>query len=102
MTATVPTDTEEGLRRVERMKKMEAAKIAPLALFLASDAASEVNGQVFGVRANEVYLFSQPEMARSIHSERGWNATTLGERIVAAWKPAFSSNIGGAGAWDPM
>ena len=42
--------------RIEKAKKMEAAKIAPLAVYLASEAAASVSGQIFGIRANEIYL----------------------------------------------
>src|SRR5581483_5309594 len=39
MTAGIPTETPEQKARVEKMKKMEARKIAPLAVYLASDRA---------------------------------------------------------------
>jgi len=42
--------------------------VAALAVYLASDAAGEVNGQLFGVRAGEVYLYNSPEIDRQILS----------------------------------
>ena len=39
---------------------MPAAYVARLAAFLASDAAAGINGQLFGVRGREIFVFSQP------------------------------------------
>jgi NAD(P)-dependent dehydrogenase (short-subunit alcohol dehydrogenase family) len=41
MIGSIPTETPEQQARVEKMKVMETAKIAPLAVFLASDAAQD-------------------------------------------------------------
>lgn len=42
--------------------------VAPLAVYLASEASGEINGQLFGVRGGEVYLYSQPIIDRQILS----------------------------------
>ena len=55
---------------------MTPAKIAPLAVYLASDAASDVNGQIFAVRNNEIFLMSQPRPVRSVHRGEGWTPET--------------------------
>jgi len=47
MISSIPTETDEQRDRVARLQKMETAKIAPLAVFLASDAAADVTGQIF-------------------------------------------------------
>src|SRR5206468_7896888 len=72
MTASIPSETPEQKARVEKLKKMESAKVAPLAVVLASDRAAHVSGQIFGVRANELYFFSQIRMIRSMHRSEGW------------------------------
>ena len=59
MIGTIPAETPDQKARLEKLKKMETAKIAPLAVYLASDASQGVTGQIFGVRANELFLFSQ-------------------------------------------
>src|SRR5688572_26714290 len=51
MTSSIPANTPEEKERVEQLKKMETRKIAPMAVFLLSDAAEKVTGQIFGVRA---------------------------------------------------
>ena len=77
MIGTIPTETEAQKIRVEKIKKMGPEHIAPVAVFLASDAAREVSGQVFGVRGKEIMLFSHMRPARSIHHDLGWTAERL-------------------------
>ena len=89
MTATIPADTPENIARIEKMKKMESGKIAPLAVYLASDQAAKVTGQIFGVRANEIYFFSQIRMTRSVHRSEGWTPETLRDHMLPALKTSF-------------
>ncbi|WP_270995509.1 SDR family oxidoreductase, partial [Listeria seeligeri] len=67
MTSSIPAETDEEKARVEKLKKMEADKVAPMAVYLASAAASAITAQVFAVRANEIMLMSQPRPLRSVH-----------------------------------
>src|ERR1700716_4341501 len=67
MIDSIPAQTDEEKRRIERFQQMTPEKIAPLVTYLASDRAEGVTGQVFGVRNNEVFLFNQPRPIRSIH-----------------------------------
>jgi NAD(P)-dependent dehydrogenase (short-subunit alcohol dehydrogenase family) len=103
MTATIP-DTPENRPRIEKMKKMEAAKIAPLAIYLASDAAAKVSGQIFGVRANEIYLFNQIRMIRSVHRSEGWTPETIAEHAMPAFEASFFQNVPSMmlTPWDPI
>ena len=66
MTASIPAETPEQQLRVERMKTMSADKIAPLVVYLASDASKEVTNQIFSVRKNEIVLFNKPRPIRSM------------------------------------
>jgi NAD(P)-dependent dehydrogenase (short-subunit alcohol dehydrogenase family) len=104
MTASVPTDTPEAQARMEKLKTMEPRKIAPLAVYLASDAAAEVSGQIFGVRANEIYLFSQPRVIRSVHRSEGWTPESIVEHAVPAMRNAFYDNVASPTltTWDPI
>jgi NAD(P)-dependent dehydrogenase (short-subunit alcohol dehydrogenase family) len=79
MIGTIPTETEAQKARVEKIKKMGPEHIAPMAVFLASDAAKEVSGQVFGVRGKEIMLFSHMRPIRSIHHDAGWTPERLAE-----------------------
>ena len=89
MISSIPTDTPEQAARVEKMKKMETRKIAPLAVFLASDQATDVNGQIFGVRANEIMLFSQNRPIRNVHRAEGWTPETVADTAIPAMRSSF-------------
>jgi len=79
MTSSIPANTPEEKDRVEKLKKMEPRKVAPMAVFLVSDAAAKVTGQIFGVRANEIMLFSQPRPIRSVHHMPEWTPEAIAE-----------------------
>lgn len=104
MTATIPADTPENIKRIEKMKKMESAKVAPLAVYLASDAAAKVSGQIFGVRANEIYFFSQIRMIRSMHRSEGWTPESIAEQAMPAFEASFFPNVPSLvlTPWDPV
>ncbi|HBP0042086.1 SDR family NAD(P)-dependent oxidoreductase [Pseudomonas aeruginosa] len=104
MTASVPTDDPETAARMEKLKTMEPRKIAPLAVYLASDAGAGVSGQVFGVRANEIYLYSQPRVLRSVHRSDGWTPESIAEHAIPAMKNSFYENIPSPQltTWDPI
>jgi NAD(P)-dependent dehydrogenase (short-subunit alcohol dehydrogenase family) len=104
MTATIPEDTPENIVRVAKLKKMESRKIAPIAVYLASDAAARVSGQIFGVRANEIYLFSQPRILRAMHRAEGWTPETIAEHAIPAMEPDFFPNQPSMAviSWDPV
>lgn len=89
MIGSMPTETPEQKARVERLQKMETHKIAPLAVFLASDAAADVSGQIFAVRANEIFLMSQIRPLRGMHTAEGWTPQTVAERVLPALRPSF-------------
>ncbi len=101
---TIPTDTPEEKARVERVKTMTAAKIAPLAVYLASDLSKDVTGQIFAVRKNEIFLMSQPRPLRSIHRGEGWTPQTIAEHAMPALKTAFYplDRSGDIFSWDPV
>ncbi len=104
MIGTIPTDTPEQQARVEKLKQMTPDKIAPVAVFLASDAAAEVTGQIVAVRRNEIFLMSQSRPVRSMHREQGWTPEDLAERFVPTFGPDLyplhrSPDIF---SWDPI
>lgn len=89
MIGSMPTETDEQKARVARLQQMDTAKIAPLAVFLASDAAADVSGQVFAVRANEIFLMSQSRPLRSMHTAEGWTPQSVAEHVIPAMRPSF-------------
>ncbi|MFA1686393.1 SDR family NAD(P)-dependent oxidoreductase [Achromobacter dolens] len=104
MTSSIPAETDEEKARVEKLKKMEANKVAPMAVYLASDAASAITAQVFAVRANEIMLMSQPRPLRSVHHGEGWTPELIGEIAVPAMRKHFYALERSPDVidWDPI
>jgi NAD(P)-dependent dehydrogenase (short-subunit alcohol dehydrogenase family) len=90
MTASIPVTDEASKARVERTKKMRAEDIAPMCVWLSSDAAKDVTGQIFGVRAGEIMVFSVPRPLRSVHHQGGWTPEMIGQSAIKALAPHFT------------
>jgi NAD(P)-dependent dehydrogenase (short-subunit alcohol dehydrogenase family) len=104
MIGSIPVETEAEKARVDRMKQMTPAKIAPLAVALLADAGADATGQVFAVRNNEIFLMSQPRPIRSVHRGEGWTPETVAQHALPALKGSFygldrSSDVF---TWDPV
>lgn len=89
MTSSIPNETPAEKERKLKLQKMEASKIAPMVVYLGSDVACKVTGQIFAVRANEIMLFSQPRPIRSVHMSTGWTPESIAEIAVPAMKNSF-------------
>jgi NAD(P)-dependent dehydrogenase (short-subunit alcohol dehydrogenase family) len=89
MVGTIPTDTPEGAERMKVNMRLEANKIAPFTVALLTDGAAGVSGQIFGVRNNEIYLFSQPRPIRTAHNGEGWTVESCLERAIPMFTPSF-------------
>ena len=74
MTSSIPATTPEQQARLAKIQQMTPDKNAPMAVYLSSDAAKGVTGQVFGSRMNEMILFSSPRPIRIVHARRGLDA----------------------------
>ena len=104
MIATIPVKDEASKARVEKIKKMKAEDIAPVVTWLCSEEAKEVSGQIFGVRAGEIMIFSQPRPTRSIHRNGGWTPEEVGGIAMPALRPFFEEPQVSADIfpYDPM
>jgi len=89
MVDSIRTDAPEMAAKVAQARKMASHQIAPMAVYLASDLASEVTGQVFVVRSNELILMSQPRPLRSVHNSEGWTAESIAQIAVPAMQQNF-------------
>ena len=85
---SIPTETDDQKARVEKLKQLSPAHIAPLVAFLSSDEAADVSGQIFGVRGKEIIVFSQPRPVRSVYNAEGWSVDSL-----SAMKGALQSSF---------
>lgn len=90
MTASIPAETPEAKERVERLKTMSADKIAPLVVYLASDASKDVTNQIFSVRKNEIVLFNKPRPVRSMTKLDGWTPEAIADELIPAFRPSFA------------
>lgn len=104
MIDSIPTDTPEQQKRVDGLKRLDADKIAPFVVALCSDQGATVTGQIFAVRNNEIFLFSQPRPIRAAHTADGWTPETAAERVFDQFANDFypldrSADIF---TWDPV
>jgi NAD(P)-dependent dehydrogenase (short-subunit alcohol dehydrogenase family) len=104
MTASIPADTEQNKARLAVLQTMTAAKIAPFTIALMSDEAADVSGQVFGVRNNEIVLFTQHRPMRTTQTSDGWTPESCIKTALPALRPsmyplAISSQVF---TWDPF
>ena len=103
MIGSIPVESEEQKARVEKMKVMETSKIAPLAVFLASEQAKDVTGQIFAVRANELFLMSQNRPVKTAYRAGGWTPEAIASEALPQFREHFypldrSQDVF---SWDP-
>jgi hypothetical protein len=63
-----------------------------------------VTGQIFAVRANEIFLMSQSRPLRSVHRAEGWAPETIAAHAIPALRAHFypldrSQDVF---CWDPL
>ncbi len=104
MIDSIPAETPEQKKRVDGLKKLVPERVAPLIVGLCADGASDVTGQIFGVRNNEILLFSQPRPVRNAHRSEGWTPQTVLDSALPMLRAGFyaldrSSDVF---SWDPV
>ncbi|MFC0645624.1 SDR family NAD(P)-dependent oxidoreductase [Cellulomonas phragmiteti] len=96
MTATIPVyaevaaayDRGEPLPRVVRQEHALGGPedVAPLVVWLASDASAGVTGQAIGIGGDKLSLYSVPQEVGVTYREGGWSAEAIGE----AWQSTLA------------
>lgn len=104
MTSSIPAETPEQKARVAKLEQMTPDKNAPMAVFLASDAAAGVTGQIFATRHNEIMLMGQSRPVRSVHRGEGWTPEMVAEHGMPALRASLvpldrSQDVF---SWDPV
>src|ERR1700678_3225540 len=104
MIDSIPAETEEEKARVAKFHEMTPEKIAPLVVYLGSDSASGISGQIFSVRNNEIYLFSQTRPIRTLHRSDGWTPEKLDAQLKGAFAASFTplDRSSDVFSWDPV
>ena len=104
MTNSIPSNTEAEKQRVERLKKMTPETNAPLAVFLASEGAKDVSGQIFSARLNELFIYNLSLIHISEPTRLRWNPQKIMEIAMPAFKPYLtpSERSGDVFSWDPL
>jgi len=105
MIESIPIKSDEQARSFEAFRTGATPEhVAPVVSYLCSDAADGVNGQVFGVRGNEIYLFSQPRPVKTLHNGAGWTHESLAAMVEPSIRREMIG-IEGTGEyfdWDPI
>lgn len=81
MIGSIRAESGDRQDEIDRLKDLAPARIAPLAVFLSSDAAAQITGQIFCARGNEVFLMSQPRPIHRIQRTGGWTPAALAEEM---------------------
>jgi NAD(P)-dependent dehydrogenase (short-subunit alcohol dehydrogenase family) len=92
MTESVPTpkDPAAAERRRIRLERSRPEDIAPLSVYLASEQAGDITGQVFGQRAAEISLFGFSRPIYTVHHHGGWTPQLVGEHAMPTLRPKFT------------
>jgi NAD(P)-dependent dehydrogenase (short-subunit alcohol dehydrogenase family) len=104
MIDSIPAETEAEKARVAAFHDMTPEKIAPLVVYLGSDRADGISGQIFSVRNNEIYLFNQPRPMRTLHRPDGWTPERIDIELKGAFAPSFTplDRSSDVFSWDPI
>jgi NAD(P)-dependent dehydrogenase (short-subunit alcohol dehydrogenase family) len=104
MVQSIPTDDEKEKARVKRASQVTPEKVAPLVVYLASEAADGISGQILSARNNEIYLFNANRPIRTLHRSDGWTPQRLAEQLKGAFATSFTplERSQDVFSWDPV
>ncbi|MFT5181088.1 MAG: NAD(P)-dependent dehydrogenase (short-subunit alcohol dehydrogenase family) [Alphaproteobacteria bacterium] len=86
----VPANDEQAVYK-ERALKVSPDHVAMVVAWLCSPEGQAINGQLFGVRGREVFLFSQPRpIATLARDDADWDVTTLSAAAAETFAPLYT------------
>jgi NAD(P)-dependent dehydrogenase (short-subunit alcohol dehydrogenase family) len=103
MVESTPNQTPEMTARIERRARVQRPEhVANLAVYLLSDAAKDISGQIFGARGPEIYLYNQPRPVRSLFRSGGWAPSKLAEVLPGMVRNSLTpvERTGDVFSWD--
>ena len=78
MTQSVPVrDEAQAARRAQMAATVRPDQPATFSVALCSDAAKDISGQFFGVRGDDIILYSQPRPIVTLHKDEGWSPSSI-------------------------
>ncbi len=85
MVQSIPTEDDKEKARVARASQVTPEKVAPLVVYLASDQAEGITGQILSARHNEIYLFNANRPIHTLHRSDGWTPQKLADQLKGAF-----------------
>ena len=104
LTALFDAGDDAARARGASFDKLPPGSVAPLVVYLASDAAADVTGQVLVARGGEILVMSQPRPLRAMHRDGGWSVESLASHGMPGLRPAFvpMEVSGDVFSWEPV
>ena len=104
MVQSIPTEDEKEKARVARASQVTPEKVAPLVVYLASETADGISGQILSARNNEIYLFNANRPIRTLHRSDGWTPQKLAEQLKGAFATSFTplERSQDVFSWEPV
>jgi NAD(P)-dependent dehydrogenase (short-subunit alcohol dehydrogenase family) len=91
VTETIKPQNDAQAQYKARAMTVSASHVANFVAYLCSPAAQKISGQVFGVRAREVFLFQQPRpVARIVNGGGEWTSEDLSSAVTQSFAPHFT------------
>jgi NAD(P)-dependent dehydrogenase (short-subunit alcohol dehydrogenase family) len=90
LTATVPSDkrVERENRPADEDRRMSPDNIAPVALYMASEASDWLTGRVVSSSGYEVGLYENPQIIRQVSAPEPWEYDRLASALESSFRPA--------------
>jgi len=94
-TGKLPSELAKGTDK-------DPENVAPLIVFLASDAARSVSGHIFGSFGFSYVLMSQPKIIKTLRSDHRWSVDELSELIPKAFGPELETIKNDSGFYNKI